>query len=365
MSFKSQLVCSLETSYNIRVTFLSLYKQRPTICQGLVCLLVVALAGCGRDRIETYRVAKETPAVNPGLPAGWKAVAPGPMQVAAFQVTGQGDETALITIVPLGGQAGSDLGNVNRWRGQLGLAEVTEAEVEKLAQPVEIAGQTGQLYDFNAEKTRMIVAVARTNDMAWFFKMMGEAGLVNQQVPAFLGYLKSFQFPSDSAGAQEQPGLPANHPPVGGTKPPLAASSPAAGGKPNWQVPAGWRETDPGSMLTAKYIVSGPENSQAAVNISSGTGAGGGLVNNVNRWRGQLGLNSLSESEIKPLVTPLDAGDGKAMLIDMSGDKSRVLAAIVPRGDQTWFYKIMGPTAVVDAEKDNFIKFVKTVQYPR
>jgi hypothetical protein len=49
----------------------------------------------------------------------------------------------------------------------------------------------------------------------------------------------------------------------------------------------------------------------------------------------------------------------------MSGDKSRVLAVIVPRQGETWFYKLMGAPSLVNAEKDNFIKFVKTAQYPR
>ena len=42
------------------------------------------------------------------------------------------------------------------------------------------------------------------------------------------------------------------------------------------------------------------------------------------------------------------------MLVDMSGTdmksgaKTRLVGAIVPKGKQTWFYKLMGPAALVE-----------------
>jgi len=37
---------------------------------------------------------------------------------------------------------------------------------------------------------------------------------------------------------------------------------------------------------------------------------------------------------------------------------------MVPRADQTWFYKLMGDLQIVEREKQPFTKFVRTVQYP-
>jgi hypothetical protein len=37
---------------------------------------------------------------------------------------------------------------------------------------------------------------------------------------------------------------------------------------------------------------------------------------------------------------------------------------MVPRGGQTWYYKLMGSEQLVDREKDSFINFVKTAKYP-
>ena len=37
---------------------------------------------------------------------------------------------------------------------------------------------------------------------------------------------------------------------------------------------------------------------------------------------------------------------------------------MVPHGDNTWFYKLSGDGPVVGGQKESFVKFVQTVQYP-
>lgn len=46
-----------------------------------------------------------------------------------------------------------------------------------------------------------------------------------------------------------------------------------------------------------------------------------------------------------------------------SGQKARLVAAIVPQPERTWFYKLMGNEAVVASQKDAFTKFVQTTKY--
>ena len=53
-----------------------------------------------------------------------------------------------------------------------------------------------------------------------------------------------------------------------------------------------------------------------------------------------------------------------ADILDADGAVNRKkLAAIVSRPDRTWFYKLTGPTALVATERENFIRFVKSVKY--
>jgi hypothetical protein len=40
-----------------------------------------------------------------------------------------------------------------------------------------------------------------------------------------------------------------------------------------------------------------------------------------------------------------------------------VVAAIIPQGGRTWFYKLMGNAQVVEKQKDAFTKFVQTAKY--
>jgi hypothetical protein len=382
---------------------LAVFLARTVSCLAAAAL-VAAASGCGRNDIQVYRVAKETgstqahtheggadssdagSAAMPGLtwklPEGWKEVPPGQMRVASFQVENKGGSPGDVSIVPLPGMAGNDLDNVNRWRNQVGASPITELEMEKSAQPVEIAGQTAKLFDEagpggeGAAKNRVLAAVLRRDGVAWFFKLTGEDSLVGKQKSAFVDFLKSVQFtaPAMSATAGTgagTPQLPPNHPPLGGM-PSAASAAPGATSAPKtgWAVPSTWKEVDAGQFLFAKYVVAGEGTAQAAVNVSTSVGDGGGTLANVNRWRGQLGLAPFGEADLSQHLQTLDAAGGKAMVVDMSGtdprtqQKTRLIAAIVPQSGKTWFFKLMGNDQLVERESLAFTKFVQTVKIP-
>lgn len=365
---------------------------------GVALLVVAFMGGCDRNDVQVYRVGKEQspppqaaqvqPAMPPGhadvsgggpptlnykLPTGWQEAPRGQMRVAAFRVQGKDGKQADVGVIPLPGFMGHDLENVNRWRESVGLKAVTEADLAKLAEPVEVGGQPGKLYDQagenpgSGEKTRLLVVVFQHEGVAWFVKMNGDDELVAQQKPAFVELLKSMSFPA--AGVQGE--LPPSHPPVGGSGL-LSAQAPpidkGGQGRPTWQVPASWQEVTAGQFLVAKFQVNGPDNSKASINVSASPGDGGGLLGNVNRWRGQLRLSPLAEAEINKLVTQVDTAGGKAMFIDMTGtdatgQQARLIGAIVPQTSQTWFYKLMGSEQMVGREKDAFSKFVEGAKY--
>jgi hypothetical protein len=393
----------------IKLQMKLILQSRPArvACVWLAGLALIApVTGCGGDDIQVYRVPKESSPTQTetaaNAPEGWEALPPGDMRVASFRVQSKSGKTADVSVIPLPGLAGRDIDNVNRWRGQVGLKPVDESELPKIGQTVQVGGLEGQLYDMAgenaaaAEKARILAAVVRREGAAWFFKMTGDSDLVGQQKPAFVSYLKSYSFAStggqtESAASPTSIELPPSHPPIGGVAPfaanqagsQLPPSHPPIGGatmparaagpishegQPDWQVPASWKEIPGGQFLVAKFIVPAGD-SQATVNVSSLAGNGGGLAMNVNRWRGQIGLNQISEDEVNRLAQSVDINSGKASLVDMtgtnprSGQKIRLLGAIVPQGQQTWFYKLMGPEQAVEANKDAFLAFVKTVKY--
>jgi len=392
------------------------FNKRTWLLPVLTSLLFLPVAGCHRDEVKTYRVAKDqnqpqpqsAPAMStdspnptlppghpdissasaaPGLaasgsarpqltwqtPEGWTEVPAGEMRVASFKIQGQNGKQADVSVIPLPGLPGSDEANVNRWRGQVGLSPASPDELKKSAESVEAGGQPAQLYDIagqnpgSGDATRILGAIQHRPGAVWFFKMTGDADLAEQQKPAFVAFLKSVKFTT----VQAQTELPPSHPPIGdtGMGAPTASAPISSEGKPNWQVPAGWQEVSGGQFLVAKFTLTGAGGATAAVNVSSSAGEGGGLVGNINRWRGQLGLTSLSDGDVNKLVMTIDMQGGKASLVDLSGtdartsQPTRLVGVMVSQSGQTWFYKLMGDAKVVEAQKDAFIQFVQGVKY--
>jgi hypothetical protein len=377
----------------------------------LTPLLVLLAAGCQREQVKVYHVSKEqdpqppaasasatnssSQALPPGhpdissvtapaapvvdqsaspqltwkTPASWAEVPPSEMRVASFKVAGANGKQADVSVVPLGGMGGTDLGNVNRWRGQVGLTAITDSELQKTAESVVAGGQAARLYDIDGtnpasgEQTRILGVIQHRDSEAWFYKMTGDADLVRQQKPAFVEFLKSLNFAATAAPAA----LPAGHPAISDMNVPAASSEPVSHvGQPNWQVPSDWKEVSGGQFLIAKFLLTGDGGATAAVNVSSSAGDGGGLAANVNRWRGQLGLPPSNEIS----STPVDVSGGQGQLVDFSGTNAqtgqpaRLVAVVVSQSGQTWFYKLMGDSKAVAKQRDAFNQFVRSVNYP-
>jgi hypothetical protein len=373
---------------------------------GTVLLLIAA--GCGRDSVKVYHVDTNDTAIaapapvtapatmpatmpnglpvpdNSGLPslqytqpAGWEKKAPTQMRVASFGVSQDGKQ-ADISVIPLGGMAGTDPANVNRWRGQIGLAALPETDVAPLAEKITVGGQPADLYDLtgttpgSGDAERIIGVIFHREDTSWFFKMTGDANLVEAQKPAFISFLKSVSFgaPGAAPAAMDMNQLPPSHPPIGSMDMGGAATpAPDATAKPTWTIPAGWQEGPLAQFLVAKYVITGDDGAQAAVNVSSLAGEGGGLLPNINRWRKQLGLDPVTDADVANLPT-LDASGVKATLIELSGTDGRtgkpakLVGVMLPLGGQTWFYKLMGDANVVAQQKDALIHFVQSAKYP-
>jgi hypothetical protein len=119
----------------------------------------------------------------------------------------------------------------------------------------------------------------------------------------------------------------------------------------------------------ARYVIQGDGAAAASVNVSELDGTGGGLLPNLNRWRGQLGQPPISENDAAKLPT-IDASGVKAVLADFTGTdartgkSARLIGVVLPLNGQTWFYKLMGDPDLVGQQKDSLIKFIQSGQYP-
>ncbi len=325
---------------------------------GFAAVIVLLASGCQREEVRVYRVPKEQIAAAPSanapvaesapkigwqVPDGWQVKPSDGMRLGSFGVKGTDGAVADVSVIPLPGEVGSVDSNINRWRGQVGLAAVSAEEAAKLGEPVSIAGVDSRLLDFagtppgKGKAERMLVATLDRGGTKWFIKMQGDDALVASRRNEFIVFLKSVRFQDDSASTAETP-APA-----------------ATGSSSSWKIPAGWSEIAPGPMQQAKFSAGG----KAEVTISIFPGQAGGLLMNVNRWRGQVGLAGVDQAALANLTQQADSPSGKLTVVDMKSDDGakRLVAAIATRGSESWYFKLLGDAATVEKERAAFVKF--------
>jgi hypothetical protein len=362
-------------------------------------LLATTLHSLASDQIQSYTVPKEHPPlqlaqplpaagapdipVNSApirwtVPAGWEEKPASGIRRGSFDIKGEKAGKAEVVITSFPGEVGGVLANVNRWRSELALAPVEAGDLA--SEPVTVDSFQGKLFDIAGASARTVVALIPRNGDSWFIKLRGDTAIVATAKPAFLEFLKSIHFGADGGNAS----------PAASTAPAPAPADPHAGlglqGVPNphgeivtgepateaptWNVPAQWVESAPRAMIFKTFSVSGDAGAKAEITVSFFPGEVGGVLNNVNRWRAQMGQPPIEQSQLDGATESLATADGTATLVDFMGtdaktsQPARLVAAIVPHGGKTWFYKLMGNGKVVDGQKDSFVQFVKTVHYP-
>jgi hypothetical protein len=142
-------------------------------------------------------------------------------------------------------------------------------------------------------------------------------------------------------------------------------------------VPDEWKETPPSSrMRKAQWQIPVGDKTAELVTYYFGPGGAGGIEANVNRWVGQFKTDDGSPAQGK-------VGKGKVAGLDVhtvavsghyvaamrpgaaSGkDKAnyKLDAAIVETKAGPYYFKLVGPAAVVDATHEAFTAFIHSIQ---
>lgn len=363
------------------------------------------LAGCNREAIVSYDAPKDAPVAaaapaqghgsmagslpdqmppRPGMrwkevPTGWTVKGATGMRVANFSVTGPNNGQGDLAVIPLPGTGGSDLDLVNLWRGQLGLAPIVEADLPSHTDETTVSGQPVRLFnivgsgssDAAAAGNQILVAALRKEGFTWFFKLGGDVATVAANRDALKTFLAGVEFTAPEASAAAAPRMAGPFASGAASAAPPDGGSPGATPKPKWQVPDGWKAQTAPNMVHSKWTVTGADGAAADITVSVFPGEVGGLVPNLNRWRSQVGLSPAPEPELMALQDNLDVLGGKATLADFtgsspeSGNQNRIVAAVVRRDGFSWFYKILGSPAVIEAQREVFVQFIQSAQYTR
>lgn len=156
--------------------------------------------------------------------------------------------------------------------------------------------------------------------------------------------------------------------PVASATPATAPTSaaPAAAAALTWTAPSHWTEKPAGGFRRGSFTLPGSAG-DADFSIIAFPGDAGGLLDNLNRWRNQLALEPVTESEMQSALEHIDGAGGMHFdVVDFTGTAegkpTRILGAVVSFGGESWFFKVMGPVATVEAEHAAFLAFLDTVK---
>ena len=368
--------------------------QRTAVICSAICLSMV-LVSCGRkDEMRVYEVvvpkgstAPAQPAVNPGMPAGPAAAAiaavsdggvkwsvpeswePQPLSNLINKGNYRLPETAgskpELTISAYPGAAGGVVSNVNRWRRQLGLAELDPAALEKEVGSLEVGGQTVRVCELAGKRPDgtdgfMLGAVLSLPAETWFFKMTGQSPALESSRTIFRNFINSLQI----GNARAMP--PGSSGPIPAPKPNPGTPASATPAKVGFVLPAGWEEQASSGMRDASFRIPGPDGKDADVSLlrlSGGTDA-----QNVNMWRQQLALANLPDAEAAGALSKIKTGAREVRFYDQSaagsaGDRTRILAAIWDEGGTTWVARVRGGHTQLEGEKEKFVSFLASLQF--
>lgn len=277
-------------------------------------------------------------------PSGWSELPSSSMRIANFRPAG--DERAECYLTMLAGEAGGLTANINRWRSQLSLGGLSAADVEQLSR-VDFFGRKAVVVegtgtwtgmsggDSKADWSLFALALVEPGGSV-FLKMTGPKNTVASQREAFLALAASF-------GAPGQPQSNVDE---------------AVGGF-TFELPNSWRRGPEKNSRALSFWAGEGEVVECYVTVLGGT-AGGELAN-VNRWRTQLGLESVDEAAIAAL-DPFTMLDRPAHVVELIGDKSSIYGVTCMGEDKSVFVKMTGPVELVRKQRSAMLAFAASLK---
>jgi hypothetical protein len=164
-------------------------------------------------------------------------------------------------------------------------------------------------------------------------------------------------------------------------------SIPTVGGKTSvthhgplkWDLPSAWTESPPSSnMRLAQYSVPGSGGNGECVVFYFGPGQGGDPLANAQRWAGQFSQPDGSNPLDKMTMQKIDGGSLALSLVEVTGTyeggmstgttpaKSEpgwmLLGGIATGPDAPWFFKMTGPQATIEENREAFVGMLRSIR---
>jgi hypothetical protein len=292
-------------------------------------------------------------------PTGFEPVPTTPLRVVNFKVDGDSGVECYLSPV----DSNDVVANVNRWRAQMRLDPLDAKAIEALPR-TNLLGLTGTLVDIEGTYAAMGSAPKADYGLLGIFAAMPGAGMSLKMIgpkadvvaarERFLELANSLriQWPEATGTASGENGE--------AKTPPPAADEPTPENL-RWTLPAEWSETKPSEYRLMTFTMANSPNSECWL-IALG-GKGGGVEDNLKRWRRELRQEPLSTAEVAQLPRVPMLGR-EAVTIEVHGpyqgmagpaiDDAIMLGAICELDSWTLFVKMVGPAAEIETQRNAF-----------
>jgi len=164
--------------------------------------------------------------------------------------------------------------------------------------------------------------------------------------------------------------LPAGHPPAGVGSTAATTAMPALPGMQeiadaapdiHFTLPNGWVDAGSTGMRKANLRVDDSDGS-AEITALTFPGDVGGTLANINRWCGQVGLETINETALQEISAPITIANHGGLYVRLEGKEKSILAGILPFHGSTWFFKMLGDTATVQRNEPAMKTFLNSIQ---
>lgn len=145
--------------------------------------------------------ATTMPTIELQMPDGWVKQDGGNLRFASYSIPASSPDgiEGDVSVIPLPGDGGTNLANVNLWRAQLRLVPLEKEDDPALGETSSHPDGTMTLIHmtsaeplFSSDRSGAIsAAILRTGKVAWFFKLAGEANMVSAQRAKFVDFVRS------------------------------------------------------------------------------------------------------------------------------------------------------------------------------
>ena len=154
-----------------------------------------------------------------------------------------------------------------------------------------------------------------------------------------------------------------------GSAPQAGAGASGLAALVDYDLPEGWEVLEGSQFRLINLRPAGDPDAEFYISVLPNSG--GGVVDNVNRWRDQVGLGPIDESAVAALPRRRLLGV-EGVLVDVEGTFTgmgteakpgwRLIGLVVPIQGQTLFVKMTGPASLLAQERGGFDTFCDSVR---